>query len=337
MKKFLIILVAALLVIAIGALVAIKLVSADMSLAQDTEVTIEDGSSTADIASALEDAGLIKNSRYFRYYASRNDIDSQLKSGTYLFDAGSWSVRQVSELLVLGTFNRDGQMKVTIVEGLSVRQTAEVLANAGLGTVENYLQYANTGDFSAYPFIPETAVEPATRLEGFLFPETYMIDVTWSEEQIFQMMLNQFVQVWESNNYDQVIANDGRSIYEVITMASVVEKEGKMNDERPLIAGVFYNRLDIDKYLESCATVQFILGIAKDPLLYSDLEIDNPYNTYKNTGLPPGPIASPGRLSIEAALNPAESDYFYFRAKTDGSHRFSKTYNEHTTTQEGDQ
>lgn len=337
MKKVLIIIISVLLVIAIAALVFVSVISADMTIDADKEVKIEDGSSTAAIADTLAEAGLIKNSRYFRFYAGRNDIDSKLQAGTYSFSAGSWSIRQVCELLVLGTFNRDGQIQVTIPEGKTVKETAEILANAGLGTVENYLQYAATGDFSAYAFIPDSASEPATRLEGFLFPETYMIDSTWSEEQIFNMMLDQFVKVWADNDYDAIIANDGRTIYEVITMASIVEKEGKIHDERPMIASVFYNRLDIGSKFESCATVQFILGEPKEVLLYADLEIVNPYNTYKNEGLPPGPIAAPGKASIEATLNPAESEYLYFRAKTDGSHRFSKTFAEHNNHQEGDQ
>ena len=339
MKKALIIILAVLIVLVLALIIVVNVVSADMTIDNDTEVVIEDGSGTAAIGQTLQEAGLIKNSTYFRIFAQSNGIDSSFKAGRYTFSAGTWSVKDVCDLLILGGVSTDGSLNVTIPEGLSVRETAELLAEKGLGTVENYLQYAAEGDFSAYSFIPEVGSEkaPATRLEGFLFPDTYQIDPTWSEEEIFNMLLDQFVTVWESNGFDTQAEESGKSITEIITMASLVEKEAKIDTDRPLIAGVFYNRLEDGMKLESCATIQFILGEPKEVLTYSDLAIDNPYNTYMYEGLPPGPIACPGKASIEAALNPTESDYLYFRAKTDGSHRFSETFEEHSTYHEGDQ
>ena len=339
MKKALLIIIGTLLVLAIGLFVVLNILSTDMSINTDQEIIVEEGASTSAIAAQLEQAGLIKNSEYFQVFSRAKGIDGEFKAGTYNFTAGEWSVGAVSEMLVLGIFSTTGDARVTIVEGLTVKQTAQVLADAGLGEVANYLDYAANGDFSEYSFIPEAGseIEPATRLEGFLFPDTYMIDPAWSEEQIFDMLLDQFVSVWQNSGYDALAADAGKDIYEIVTMAALVEKEAKITADRPIIAGVFYKRIDLGMKLESCATIQFLLGETKEKLLYSDLQIDSPYNTYMYVGLPPGPIASPGKASIEAALSPTETDYLYFRAKEDGSHRFSVTFTEHSTYHEGDQ
>lgn len=339
MKKGAIIVVTVLLALAVIAFAGVKIFGGSVNVGSEKEITIEEGSSTAAIAENLKDCGLIRNTIYFRVFSRLNDMDSHYQAGTYTFTQGKWSVADVCSLLVEGGRSSMGEVQVTIVEGLTVKQTAQVLADAGLGTVENYLAYAAEGDFSQYPYIPEkgTEIEPATRLEGFLFPDTYMIDTAWSEQQIFDMLLAQFNKVWTDNGYDAQAEAAGRSVYEIVTMASLVEKEAKIDEDRPLIAGVFYKRLDMGMLLESCATVQFILGEPKATLTYSDISIDNPYNSYKNEGLPPGPIACPGKASLAAALNPTESDYLYFRARTDGSHRFSKTFEEHSTYHEGDQ
>lgn len=339
MKKTLFIIIAVVLFLTVGFFLTLIYFGSDMTIDNDTKVVIEEGSSTEIIGTVLEEAGLIKNSSYFRLFAKCNDVDNLFKAGTYTFTAGRWSVAAVSDMLVTGTLRSEGEIQVTIVEGLTVAQTAQQLADAGIGQVENYLQYARKGDFSQYDYIPAvgTEIEPATRLEGFLFPDTYMIDPTWSEADIIDMLLAQFAYVWESNGYQELVDAAGYSVYDIVTMASLVEKEAKIKEDRPLIAGVFYKRMDMGMKLESCATVQFILGEPKEVLLYSDTKIDNPYNTYLYEGLPPGPICCPGKAAIEAALHPTVSDYLYFRARTDGSHRFSVTFEEHSTYHEGDQ
>ena len=338
-KKKLITILSVALAVVVLLFAGLMVLGGGINLDEDIEVDIAEGSSTSDIAAELKDAGMIRNVTYFRIYSRLNQMDSHYKAGVYTFTAGKWNIRQVCDLLIRGGRSSRGEMQVTIVEGLTVKQIAQVLADAGLGTVENYLAYAAEGDFSQYEYIPAagTEIDPATRLEGFLFPDTYMIDNTWTEQQIFDMLLAQFDQVWKSNGYDALAEKRGISVYEAVTMASLVEKEAKIAADRPVIAGVFYKRLDIGMLLESCATVQFILGEPKATLTYADISVDNPYNSYKNIGLPPGPIACPGKASLEAALNPTESEYLYFRAKTDGSHRFSKTFEEHSTYHEGDQ
>ncbi|MCL1906242.1 MAG: endolytic transglycosylase MltG, partial [Clostridiales bacterium] len=161
-------------------------------------------------------------------------------------------------------------------------------------------------------------------------------DPAWDEKQIIEMMLKQFDSIWTEEW--QAKADDlGMSLPEVVTLASIIEKEAAVEADRPVISGVFHKRLGIDMMLQSCATIQFLLGEPKVPLLNSDLEIESPYNTYKYPGLPPGPIASPGVAALKAALYPEETEYLYFRAKNDGSHRFSVTYEEHLKKHPDDQ
>jgi UPF0755 protein len=339
MKKTWLIVLSILLVLTIGVFVTLVYLGQDMTIDQDSEITVEEGSSTATIANQLYQAGLIKNYQYFRLYARMNKMDNHFQAGIYQFAAGAWGIEEVCNQLISGAVHSKGEIEVTIVEGLTVKQIAQVLVDAGLGTVDNYLKYAAEGEFSQYAYIPAAGTEivPATRLEGFLFPDTYWIDPDWSEDDIIDMLLAQFATVWQDNDFDQLAAAYGRSVYDVVTMASLVEKEAQVEADRPLIAGVFYKRLELGMKLESCATVQFILGSPKENLTYSDTQIDNLYNTYIYTGLPPGPIACPGKASLEAALNPTIGDYLYFRAKMDGSHRFSTTFEEHATYHEGDQ
>ncbi|MDP3487674.1 MAG: endolytic transglycosylase MltG, partial [Bacillota bacterium] len=164
-------------------------------------------------------------------------------------------------------------------------------------------------------------------IEGYLFPDTYEFPVDVQPEQVIRIMAARFNSLIPAR-YEQSSQKDRYSLHQVVTMASIVEKEAVKQDERARIAGVFYSRLRLQMNLESCATVQYILG-APRKLYFVDLEIVSPYNTYRNPGLPPGPIASAGLASIEAALNPEEHDYLFFVAKSDGSHIFSKTYNQH--------
>lgn len=339
MRKGLLIFLSLLLLLVAGAAIVTVQMTADMSIDRDIDLIIEEGSGAAVIAGQLEDAGLVKNRHAFRLFARQHDIDSQFKAGRYIFAAGTWSLETVSELMLAGGQDVGNAQRITIREGLTVAQTAQLLAEAGLGEAAVYLDYAANGDFSRYPFIPpaDSIPAPGNRLEGFLFPDTYMIDLSWTEQQIFDLLLDQFVHVWDSNGFEARAEELGLSIYEAATMASLVEKEAQVEQDRPIIAGVFYKRLELGWNLETCATVQFILGEPKVGLTYADIAIDNPYNCYLYPGLPPGPIAAPGLAALRAALYPTESEYLYFKARVDGSHRFSQTLSEHQAHQEGDQ
>lgn len=338
-KKFLLTLLIILLLLTVGLLFLANRYTADVELTADVALTVEEGSSTAEIASLLAENGLVRDARVFRLFARQQEVDSLFKAGSYAFAPGIWSLADVCQTLIDGGVSEGDAVRVTIREGLTVAQTINVLVEAGLGSADAYQSVIDTADFSAYDFLPaaDEVIAPASRLEGFLFPDTYMISHDWSEKEIIRMLLDEFAAVWQENGFDTRAAELDMSVYDAITMASIVEKEAQVAEDRPVIAGVFYKRLEIGMNLESCATVQFLLGEPKYPLLFSDLEIVSPYNSYKNPGLPPGPIASPGLASIEAALYPTESEYLYFRAREDGSHRFSTTLSEHETYHEGDQ
>ncbi|HHW08138.1 MAG TPA: endolytic transglycosylase MltG [Clostridia bacterium] len=287
------------------------------------EVEIPMGSSPYAVAQILADKKVIRHPKVFYYYTRLKGISPQFKAGTYTLDA-AWPMEQIAVALTRG--GRGAVVTVTIPEGFDLEQIAARIAAANLVSREEFLQAAAHGEFH-YEFL-NGVPEGDKRLEGFLFPDTYQFAAGATAEEIIHKMLKRFGEVYHED-YRRRAQELGLSTLEVVTMASLVEKEAKLDEERAMIAGVFYNRLKKNWKLESCATVQYLLDEPKEVLLYEDLEIDSPYNTYKYYGLPPGPIASPGRASLEAALYPAEVDYMFFRANPDGSHVFSRTLAEH--------
>ena len=292
------------------------------TLALPVTVTIEEGASGSQIAQQLKDADLIRSKWMFQRYIEREGIAEKLRPGTYTFE-GKVNFEVITAQLLQG--KQKAGIEVTIPEGYSVKEIAALLASKGLTTEAAFLNYCEEGQFQ-YDYLPPVGTE--NRLEGFLFPDTYMIDESWTEKEIVGLLLAQFDKVW-SDEYRERAQELDMDTLDVITLASIIEREARVASDRPLISSVFHNRLDTHMALQSCATIQYILGKQKDKLTDADLEIQSPYNTYQNAGLPPGPICSPGEASIEAALYPADTEYYYFLAKPDGSHYFSKTYEEH--------
>jgi UPF0755 protein len=182
-----------------------------------------------------------------------------------------------------------------------------------------------------YGFLPPG--QEAGRLEGYLFPDTYFLADSATAHTIVAMMLQQFQNVWREEDFAAAAAAIGRSMHEVVTVASMVEREAMLEAEMPRIAGVIYNRLQTDMLLQIDATVLFALGEHKDVVSLRDLTVDSPYNTYIYPGLPPGPIAAPGRAALSAALYPETHDYLYYMAVGDGSHAFNQTYAAHLEAQ----
>jgi len=293
-----------------------------VTLSEPVKITIEAGSSTKEISQTLYDANLTRRPKVFASYAKSKDIDSELRPGDYEF-SGTVSLSDIAEQLLSNNGAED--VRVTIPEGLSVAEIAAILEEKDLVNAEDFIDYTINADLN-YDYLP--AAGSTNRLEGFLFPDTYMIDKDWGQEEIVDLLVGQFDKVW-TDEWSQKAKKLNMSTLEIVTLASIIEREAKVESDRPIISSVFYNRLDKGMRLQSCATVQFVLGKQKEKLLNKDLETPSPYNTYLHEGLPPGPIASPGKLSLEAALYPADTDYFYFLAKPDGSHYFSKTLAEH--------
>lgn len=293
------------------------------------EIEIPKGSATSSIAHILADAGLIHHDLLFKVQVKRLGLESELKAGSYELSK-SMSLDKIIDVLVEGN-KKIESVRFTIPEGYNIVQIGTKLADEGLVDRDRFIELARIGDFD-YPFVKAIPNDQNIkyRLEGYLFPETYEIKVGATEEEIIERMLNQFAKEWQTG-WDAVIADRNMTLHEAVTLASIIEREIVVDFERPIAAGVFTKRLNEKWRLESCATVQYILGKQKAQILDVDMQIQDPYNTYRNGGLPPGPIGSPGRASLDATVNPQTNPYYFFVTKKDGTntHHFSKTYEEH--------
>ncbi|HZW83129.1 MAG TPA: endolytic transglycosylase MltG, partial [Candidatus Deferrimicrobium sp.] len=217
-------------------------------------------------------------------------------------------------------------VRVTIPEGFTTKQIVDLLVQEKLIDKEKFMSLVKSKDFG-FSFL-QGLPQSEARLEGFLFPDTYEIAPGTSEEEIISLMLKRFEQEL-TPEVKAAISQKALTVQNFVTLASLIEREAREPEDRPVISQVFQKRLRIGMPLQSCASIQFILGTAKPVLSLKDLEVKSPYNTYKNTGLPPGPIANPGRAALLAAAFPASTDYLYFVAKSDGYHAFAKSYEEH--------
>ncbi len=290
-------------------------------------VAILPGSNAAQVAKELEQRQLIRSGLVFRVLSRQNNVDVKLYVGEYLISS-SMSPEEIIKRLIKGP--ESTAVRVTIPEGYTTEQIIGVLAQKGLGTKEEFQKVLSEGDFK-YSFL-EGASKGPERLDGYLFPDTYFIDRKSSPQVIIDTFLKRFEREVTPEVRTQLKAMK-MSVRDWVILASVVEKEAVQESDRTIIAAVFINRLIINMPLQSCATIQYILGTPKPKLYDKDLQIPSPYNTYLNTGLPPGPIASPGHASLQATLNPAQTDYLYFLAKSDGYHVFAKTFAEHLRNQ----
>lgn len=248
----------------------------------------------------------------FRGYLKFRNEGKGIKAGYYELK-GELNMKQLIDVLESG---QDKVFRLTIPEGYSVSEIAELLEKMGRIDKEKFYQTFSEIDFP-YP-------TPDGNFEGYLYPDTYYIPESYNERLILRTLLREFLKRFPPEKYP-----DKEEFYKKLIMASILEREAKLEEEKPLMASVFYNRLDKKMKLASDATVNFLYDYKKKRMYYKDLEIDSPYNTYKYTGLPPAPICNPSVSSLEAAYNPAKTDYLFFVAKGDGGHFFSKTYKEH--------
>lgn len=318
----------ALLVLGLGALVAMAAhgyMTMPLSAARDAHaaiVSIPQGMPTQAIAALLEEQGLIRDAKYFEFLSRIHGFESKLQAGDYLLSS-DMDLPTMMHALRYGQVHAE---RVTIHEGLHLRQIADVLSERGLVDRERFLMLA--GDETLVYGDQPPIDKPHPSLEGYLFPDTYLFSSSMTEEQIIRTMVNRFIEV-VSPVVEGRTAPLGMSLHEIVTLASIVEKEALLRREQPIIASVFVNRLSIDMPLQADPTIAYLFDEHRTRLLYADLEIASPYNTYRNRGLPPGPIASPGVSAIEAVLEPADTDLFFFVARGDGTHVFTRTFNEH--------
>jgi UPF0755 protein len=288
------------------------------------EVRIAENSTASQVAELLCQEQLIRSQDLFLAYCRYNHLDSKLKAGHYRFSP-SQSLAEIAEAIAAG---RVVTISFTIPEGYTVDAIGRFLADNEICTPEDWQEAINAP--YDYQFLQMADPGPGkSYLEGFLFPDTYVIAEGTTAVEIVKIMLENFHQIWEGEFTQQASAK-GVSVYDVIITASMIEREAMVDSERGIISGVIKNRLERDMLLQIDATILYILNMdEKDVVYYADLEVDSPYNTYKYIGLPQAPIACPGRAAIDAALNPQEHDYLYYVSRGDGSHQFTRTYNEH--------
>lgn len=294
---------------------------------QTITVTIPEGASTQDIAEILKENKLIGSVFGFKLTSKLDGYDGTYKQGTYEIDTGL-TKRQIMELLQSGEVS--AALKLTIPEGYTVKQIADRAAETGLFTAEAFINECNTGTFD-YDFLKDLP-DREYKLEGYLFPDTYFLSETMTAHDVIDMMLKRFDQMY-TKEYQEAVASSEYSLDEIITIASMIEKEIKVEDERARAAGVIYNRLRDNIQLGIDATVLYAVGKTAGELTQADLDTDSPYNTRKNYGLPLGPIANPGESAIQAALYPETNDYLYYVVEAVGkdNHVFCKTYDEFLT------
>lgn len=327
MKKIIVVL---LILVAVGSYYGVELIEkfaqpVNPSSKATLLVEIPSGSSTKSIGKILKNYELIHNGFYFENTVKTLGYDGQLKAGKYELSQ-SFSLEKIITKLYNGDVYRE-TVKFTIPEGYELREIIDLLIEKELVTNRETFMKELASIFKTYGLFQTLEVET---YEGYLFPDTYIVNKDASNNEIITKMLDRFVEVYDSSMREQMKSSE-MDLNQVITLASIIEREAALEEEREIVSSIFHNRIERDMKLQSCATVQYILEERKPNLTYDDIEIDDPYNTYIYAGLPPAPIASPGRESIEAALNPADTDYFYMvvSSKGDGSHVFSKTLKEH--------
>lgn len=288
----------------------------------DTErVIIAPGATFSTVTDTLIARGIVTNRTWFKLLARVRGLDRSVQAGSYDFHPGETAWRVLNTL----RSGRTAAVRFTVPEGSSLLEVA-ALAHERLKIPAESLLAAARDSLSAREDVG------APSFEGFLFPETYQVPVNSSARDLVRIMTREFAEAWKPE-WDFRAQALGLSRREVLTLASIVEGEARVDSERPVIAGVYVNRLRIGMPLQADPTVQYAIelktGRPKTRLFEKDYEIQSPYNTYLHSGLPPGPINSPGLPSIEAALNPAQVPYLYFVAGPDGHHIFSRTYQEH--------
>ena len=313
--------------------------------------TVDPGENAVDIAERLEEANLIADATLFRYYLRYYDLDAGLEAGDFSLQQ-TMTIPQIAQSLSHALAN---EIEIRITEGWRLEQVGDMLAehpDYGIDANEFLLlarrspapagdggtsSSDDAGGVESYEFMAE--LPAGASLEGYLFPDTYRLPADATAADLVNSLLYTFSQR-VTPEIRQALAEQGLSLHGAITLASIVEREAQLAEERPIIASVFLNRVAQGIKLDADPTVQYALGYQestgdwwKRPLLYEDLEFDSPYNTYRYPGLPPGPIASPGLASIQAVAYPAETDYLYFvvdcTAETPGAHVFSTTFEEH--------
>jgi UPF0755 protein len=287
------------------------------------KVEVVKGDTLSSVAEKLEQAGVIDSAFMFKMEARvGGHEDTEIKTGEYTFEQGT-DTGEILEKLTAG--EAAPILEITIPEGLTLEQTSREVARQSGVSAARFEEAARRTDYG-YGFLEDPAIKST---EGFLFPKQYEFEKGTTASQMVTRMLEQYLLETQTMDISGAKERLNLTEYELVTVASLIEEEAANPEERPLVASVIYNRIRKDMPLQIDATVLYALDRPKEELSLADLKIDSPYNTYENTGLPPGPICSPSRQSLEAALNPADTDYLYYVLKANGEeHFFTGKYGE---------
>ena len=281
-------------------------------------IHVRKGASAEEIADKLVRSGVVRHRYHFLLAAKFLRGERELKFGDYQLSTGMAPIAVVRRLTTGSLVMR----RLTLPEGLTTAQIAARLERNGLASKAEFIVASRSE-----PLRTVVGARSDT-LEGYLFPDTYYISGEETPESLVRMMVHRFEDVYRREALGATVLED-YDMFDIVTIASIIEKEAVLDSEKPLIAGVIYNRLEKNMRLDCDVTIQYALDKFGRRLTYADLAYDSPYNSYRNKGLPPGPICNPGSHSLRAALHPARTGYLYFVSKNNGTHHFSKTLPEH--------
>lgn len=281
---------------------------------------VPQGASFHEVADTLHRAGVIDSLLVFDLYARYRHLDRGVEAGAYELSRNL----NMEQILLALQNARPQELFVTIPEGYTIKKTAAALDSGGLIKGADYLAAARTGKYD-YDVLKE--LPPGLSLEGFLFPDTYLIPRDGTAKQLVQLQLDEFSKNWTAARKAEAAQRD-LSVLQIVTIASMIEREAKFDVDRPLVASVIYNRLARGMLLQIDATVLYAKGVWQSSVTLDDRRVNSPYNTYLHVGLPPGPIANPGLKAIDAALQPAQSDYLFYLSDPQGHNHYAKTSDE---------
>jgi UPF0755 protein len=292
---------------------------------EEVSFVIESGQSSQKIGELLEEQKIIKSGFWLRYYLKTKDLADKVIAGTFSLSP-TMSISQIAkEITTLSTVNTEDH--IVLIEGWNASDIGEYLEAKGFCNQKEWLNLIGNFQNRDYDFLDDKS--KSNDLEGYLFPDTYRVYKNANCEDILIKLLNNFDRKF-SQEMKEDIKSQNKTIFEIITMASIIEKEVRSTEDMKIVSGLFWNRIKNKQALESCATLAYILGEDKSQYSLEDTQVSSPYNTYRNRGLPPGPITNPGLNAIQAAIYPIYTDYNYFLSdpKTKDT-IWSKTFEEH--------
>ena len=298
-------------------------ISVPKKVGLEDKFIINQGEGVNRISQNLKDKGVIKNSFVFEIYAFLKGVESNFQAASYDFP----EVINIKRLVdILTTGQKGDEWELTVIEGLTVKEIGGLLEKSEKFSVDDFLGAVGADFSSKYDFLEDKP--DGVSLEGYLFPDTYRFFPDASIEDVILKMLNNFDKKLTSKMREDVEKQD-KTIFDIIIMASIIEREVRTEDDRPIVSGIFWNRFGAGRALQADSTVNYITGKKTPAVSLKDLEIDSAYNTYKYAGLTPGPISNPGIASIEAAIYPASTDYWYFLTDKEGGVHYAEDFEGH--------